>query len=91
MHQLVLLEYMEPLSVGLEELIGGISSSRASKKKVQKVKASLQENSESTDARIYSEEISELPKLKESESGPNDEAFESARKHTGGKFNVEHL
>lgn len=34
MHQLVSLEYMEPLSVGLEELIGGISSSRGSKKKV---------------------------------------------------------
>ena len=40
---------------------------------------------------IYSEEKNERPKLKESESGPNNEAFESARKHTGGKFNVEHL
>ena len=40
---------------------------------------------------IYSEEKTERPKLKESESGPNNEAFESARKHTGGKFTVEHL
>lgn len=72
-------------------MIGGISNSRGSSRGFQKANVLSKENSQSTDPMIFSEEKTERPKLKESESGPNNEAFESARKHTGGKFNVEHL